>query len=505
MPQRQRSAGILLHPTSLPGPYGIGDVGPAAFAFVDWLEEAGVTSWQMLPLVPPGPGGSPYSSPSALASNPMLISLQGLVDEGWLNAREVEAIRVSKNETSKDSVVDFDKVHNRKMPALKRAATNYAAKNESALREVLEQKGWRRAHALFVALKIVNDDTPWWTWPQEQRSQTFLDSEQNTWPENLLRHALHELALQSLFDEQWNKLRAHAKKVGVSLIGDVPIYVDLDSANVWSEQHYFQLDDEHRPLAVAGVPPDAFSDVGQLWGNPLYNCDVMKADDHAFWVRRMERMLEQVDCVRIDHFRAFAAYWRVPYGAEDARNGMWVPGPGPALFDDLKNVLGVLPIIAEDLGIITPDVEKLRDDVELPGMKIMQFAFGEGDDHMYLPHNHIVHSVAYTGTHDNDTLLGWWTNTDEHIRDHVRRYLSINGDDVVWDVIRSCFSSRAYLAVAPLQDVLCLGDEARMNIPGRAFGNWGWRVQANAFGDDVTERLRKVVEQSNRKEDSNAK
>jgi len=461
-----------------------------AHRFVDWLHDAKLTAWQMLPLVPAGPGGSPYSSPSALASNTLLISIERLVQDGWLRHDEVDFHPTVANVDR----VDFKEAEAIKRPLLEKAAHRYVEKHGADLVEQLAAGDWRAAHGAFVGIKANQGQRPWWTWPSELRDASILELAPLTWAPAIVEEAVFELALQALFDQQWSALREHAKNRGVALIGDVPIYVDRDSADVWAQQSSFQLDDDGTPKAIAGVPPDAFSDTGQLWGNPLYDWDVLRADGHAFWVRRMQRMLEQVDVVRIDHFRAFAAYWRVDYGATDARGGDWVDGPGRALFDDLKAALGDLPIIAEDLGIITPDVEALRDDVGLPGMKVLQFAFEGDPNHMYLPHQHVPNCVVYTGTHDNNTTRGWWDDAGDDVKDQVRRYLATDGGDIAYDMVRAALASVAHLAVFPMQDALSLDGGARMNIPGQAEGNWGWRVRADAFNPDVAGRWRSLVE-----------
>jgi len=302
------------------------------------------------------------------------------------------------------------------------------------------------------------------------------------------------IAEQCLFHEQWTRLRAHCTKQGVTIIGDIPIYVDLDSADVWAHRDQFLLGEDGKPLGVAGCPPDAFTELGQLWGNPLYDWKHMKADGHRWWIERMRRVLSLCDVVRIDHFRAFAAYWAIPFGDPDARGGTWVRGPGKAVFDDIEAALGKLPIILEDLGHITPDVEALRDGTGLPGMKVLQFAFGEGPDAKYLPHNQVPNSVVYTGTHDNDTALGYWQSAPEWLREHIKNYLNIDGHDFVWDFIRACLASVAHTAIVPMQDVLCLDGGARMNRPGSEDGNWAWRVRSDAFHSSLSSRLKRLVE-----------
>ena len=488
-----RSAGILLHPTSLPSPHGIGDLGPGARNFIDWLTAAGLTRWQILPLVPPGPGFSPYATVSSLATNLLLIDLRTLAAWGLLDEREFGPARFSPDS------VDVVAVQNFKIPLLDRAAERFLRNRENAdlaplqaeYRAFLASADWLDDVALYLAIRTDRRGLPWWEWGQDlkDRKPEALEAERTRLAGEIDRLR----ALHFFFEKQWSDLHAYAAARGVKIIGDVPIYVDLDSADVWAAREIFQLDADGRPQNVAGVPPDFFSKTGQRWGNPLFDWEALAASGHAFWVRRMKRIFEMVDIVRLDHFRGFAAYWAVPNDAEDARSGSWQTGPGRALFDDLKAALGDLEIIAEDLGVIDEPVETLRDDLELPGMKILQFAFGEGGDHPFLPHNHVARSVVYTATHDNDTTLGWWLSTSEPIRDHVRRYFAVSGNDIVWDLIRAAMGSVAATAIVPMQDVLCLDSRSRMNTPGTAEGNWGWRARADAFNQPLAMRLKSLA------------
>lgn len=484
-----RAAGILLHPTSLPSTHGIGDLGEGARRFIDWLHEAGVTRWQVLPLVPAGPGNSPYATPAALAGHPLLVDLNNLAEAGLLSAEALKAPAFPLD------WCDFPAVSAYKEERLATAATAlYAGRNpawKAELDTFVHANGWAREAAIFLAIRDAYQGHPWWSWEPALRDRE---------PQALaLAEAKHATAIDRhlarffFFEKQWQALRAHARNKGISIIGDVPIYVDRDSVDVWSNRDQFRLDAAGQPLAVAGVPPDFFSKTGQLWGNPLYDWGRMAADGHAWWVRRLARALEQVDVVRLDHFRGFSAYWEIPTDAKDATAGRWAPGPGRALFDDLKKALGALPLIAEDLGVIDDAVEELRDGLQLPGMRILQFAFGEGADHAFLPHNHSARSVAYTATHDNDTTLGWWQTTSDAVRDHARRYLAVSGHDIVWDMMRAAFSSVADLAVVPLQDVLCLDGGSRMNTPAIAAGNWGWRVRMAAFNPSLAQRVREIA------------
>lgn len=478
-----RSAGVLLHPTSLPGPHGCGALGASARRFADWLARAGVRLWQVLPLVPPGAGNSPYSSGSAFAGNPWMIDLDVLVEEGLLSTHDVVGGPAASDR------VPWAEMQAYKGPRLALAASRVPA---VALQSFRQRAPWVEEAALFFALRARFKGEPYWEWPAELRRRT---------PHALAeaRYALRaeidrEVALQLLFERQWAALRGYAAERGVRFVGDMPIYVDADSADVWAAQDMFELDADGRRLDVSGVPPDAFSETGQLWGNPLYRWDRMAEADFDWWVRRVRRVMEQTDFVRIDHFRAFSAYWAVPRDAIDARSGKWRPGPGRALFDALKGALGRLPILAEDLGIIDDAVRHLLADVGLPGMKVLQFAFGEKPENHYLPHNHTRDSVVYTGTHDNETTAGFWAATSEQVRDHVRRYYGIDGHDACWALIRSALASPAVFAIVPFQDLLALGNEARMNIPAVPSGNWGWRLREDMLRDDVGARLRHLIQ-----------
>lgn len=484
-----RAAGVLLHPTSLPGPWGIGDLGAGARAFVDWLHDARLTCWQVLPLVPPGPGGSPYASTSAFAGSPSLIDLEDLAARGLLARADLETLGGALPQDA----VDFDAVARLKLGLVRRAAARFAREHKGdALRAFKERQPWVEEYALYSVLKDAHAGKRWLDWDEgvrERHPAALAEVRQ--------RHAAELdviVAEQLLFEEQWQALHDYCRKRGVRILGDVPIYVDLDSADCWSNRAQFLLKEDGTPLGVSGVPPDAFTELGQLWGNPLYDWKRMKADGHRWWIERLRRVLSLCDVVRIDHFRAFAAYWAVPFGAKDARGGQWVKGPGLAVFEDLQGALGPLPVILEDLGVITPDVVALREQTGLPGMKVLQFAWEEGPDAAYLPHNHVPNSVVYTGTHDNDTSLGFWQHAPSHVQDHIRRYFGIDGHDFVWDFIRAAFASVAHTAIVPMQDVLCLDRRSRMNTPGLAAGNWAWRVRREAFHPGTAARLRQLAE-----------
>ncbi len=483
-----RRCGVLLHPTSFPGPHGVGDLGVEAERFIDWMASADVRCWQVLPLVPPGAGNSPYSSWSAFAANPMLIDLRQLADDGLLPHSDVAAVVGSPARVDWAAAFDF------KPPRLRQAARALLDGHPllSAFKAWrAEQASWLEDAALFAVLREVTGYAPWWTWPTALRDRT---------PEALAAaHAEHRAAvdeacaLQFLFDRQWARLRARCAAHDIEIMGDLPIYVDADSVDVWCNQGLFLLDDQGRRTEVAGVPPDGFSPTGQLWGNPLYDWAAMAEDGYRWWVERMRRAMALHDRVRIDHFRAFSAYWAVPADAEDARSGRWVDGPGQPVFDALKAALGELPIVAEDLGVVDDGVIALLDSAGLPGMKVLQFAFGGTSDNLYLPHNHPVNAVVYPGTHDNDTTLGWWRAADGHTQHHVRVYYGVDGSDIVWDFIKSAIASPAETAIVAAQDLLSLGTEARMNIPAVADGNWAWRLPDAALPTAITDRLRFLV------------
>lgn len=483
-----RRAGVLLHPTSLPGPHGMGDLGAGAHRFVEWLAEAEVRTWQVLPLVPPGGGNSPYSSWSAFAASPWLIDLRGLAADGLLSASDVAPV-IGRAER-----VDFGEVFTFKGPLLERAADTLLAGHplgaELAAWRV-KNADWVEDAALFSALRSVDPTVPWWRWPSTLRARK---------PKALAkaradhRQAIERaVALQFLFDHQWSELRSHCALHDVEILGDLPIYVDANSADVWCNQGLFLLDADGTRTEVAGVPPDAFSEVGQLWGNPLYDWAAMAKDGYGWWIARMRRAMDLHDRVRIDHFRAFSAYWSVPAEAEDARAGHWVPGPGVAVFDALRDALGDLPILAEDLGVIDDGVLDLLEATGLPGMHVLQFAFGATSDNLYLPHNHRSNGVVYPGTHDNNTTLGWWLAAPEHEKHHVRTYLSVGGHDIVWDFIKLAVASNCDTAIIAAQDLLALDGTARMNIPGLGEGNWGWRLPKVPLDAAITARLRGLI------------
>ena len=467
-----RSSGLLLHPTSLPGPFGIGDLGPAAHAWVDTLVRAKQTWWQILPVGPTGFGDSPYQSYSTFAGNINLLSPELLARDGLLQAEELNGHSFPNDR------VDYEAVEPFKHGLVRRAWEVFRGGSATHLRgaydEFLHEKqGWLGDYALFMAVKEARGGQPWYDWPAGLRNREPA----------AVAAARRELADavgaqqfgQFLFFRQWHALREYAREKGIRLIGDVPIFVSPDSADVWAYPEGYLLDANRRPRVVAGVPPDYFSKTGQLWGNPHYDWDMMRRTGYSWWVARLRATLELVDLVRLDHFRGFLAAWQVPAGEETAVKGKWVLGPGEELFARLRAELGGLPFIAEDLGEITPDVYALRDALGLPGMKVLHFAF-DRPTNPFLPHNYPPNCVAYTGTHDNDTTRGWYATVPPAERDLYRRYAARDGSDVAWDLIRLAWGSVADLAIAPLQDVLDLGTECRMNTPGVAAGNWRWRV-----------------------------
>jgi 4-alpha-glucanotransferase len=483
-----RKSGLLLHPTSLPGRWGIGDLGAAAYTFVDFLAGAGQQLWQVMPLGPTGYGDSPYQGFSAFAGNPLLISLDQLIAEGLLAPEDLTDLPAFS-----DQHVEYGTVIPFKLAALKKSFDRFKRVATKEQHDALatfrtEQRNWLADYALFAALKEQHGGANWNTWERSiARREPAAVGE---WGSRLSTQTEFHAYMQYLFFGQWTSLKRYANERGIQIIGDIPIFVAYDSADVWANRENFALNDEGHAIVVAGVPPDYFSATGQLWGNPLYRWDVLAGQDYRWWIERFRTTLTLVDIARLDHFRGFAAYWEVPANEETAINGKWVPGPGAALFAAVRAALGGPSIIAEDLGVITPDVEQLRDQLGFPGMKVLQFAFGGDPDDMYLPHNYQTHCVVYTGTHDNDTTLGWWNTLQPHERRNVQIYLGRDGSDISWDLIRLALASVADLVVVPMQDALGLGSEARMNTPGQAGGNWGWRYTPDMLTTHLVERLR---------------
>ncbi len=467
-----RAAGLLLHPTSLPGRFGVGDLGPSAVRFLDWIASAGQTLWQVLPLGPTGFGASPYGSVSAFAGNPLLLSPERLVEDRVIPAPALEDVPPFAVDR-----VEWDRVSAWK-DRLLRSAWSRVAESASvcaeleSFREAPEQRAWLDDWARFAALRAIESTGAEATeFPREVEYQEFL---------------------QLLFFRQWGSLRTEAARRGISIVGDVPIYVSPDSADVVAHPDLFALDAQGRATEVAGVPPDFFSETGQLWGYPLYRWDRMEEDGFAWWIERLRAAFRLTDVVRLDHFRAFAAYWAVPAAEKTASNGRWRPGPGRKLFDAVRRALGDVALIAEDLGTITPDVRALLDELGIPGMKVLQFAFFEPDS-PYLPHRHVPNAVVYSGTHDNDTARGWWIRLTEEERQRARDYLGTNGREIEWDLIRAAQASVAERAIVPVQDVFGLGSEARMNTPGSSEGNWAWRAREEDFRPERAAYLRRIA------------
>ncbi len=491
-----RSCGLLLHPTSLPGPYGIGDVGPEAHRFVDFLAAAKQSVWQVLPLGPTGFGDSPYQCFSAFAGNPLLISPDALVADGLMRDDDL-----ADRPAFGDGGVDFGAVIPWKRAVLDRAADRFREQAAHPLRAEFEafvaaEAGWLEDFALFMALKDVHGGAAWADWSPELRTRRKAALAKAKQAEAARVHR-HEF-LQWVFFRQWNALHAHATSKDVRLVGDIPIFVSYDSADVWANPELFFLDDDGRPTVVAGVPPDYFSKTGQRWGNPLYRWDKLARTKYAWWIQRLRATLATVDVLRLDHFIGFTRYWEIPATEETAVNGEWKPGPGAAFFDAAEKAMGPVPIVAEDLGAVTPEVQALRDRYAFPGMRILQFAFAGGSGNPFLPHQYVPNTVAYSGTHDNDTAHGWYEKATEKERDFVRRYFRTSGDDIAWDLIRGVWMSVADTAIAPVQDVLSLGGDARMNLPGRPAGNWSWRLRPGQLGERDRDRLGELTELAGR-------
>jgi len=486
----ERSSGILLHPTSLPGPFGIGDIGSIAHEWVDFLAASGSSLWQVLPLGPTGYGDSPYQCFSAFAGNPYLISPDALIKDNLLTLDDIHDQPNFPTER-----VDFGDVIPYKIKLLKRAYDRFKDGSHpiidaafKAFKEVATY--WLDDFSLFMTIKAAHGGGSWVDWPAplRRRETSSLNSFRDAHADDIEEHAFW----QFLFFRQWADLREHANRKGIQIIGDIPIFVAHDSADVWSHPELFYLDGNGQPTVVAGVPPDYFSPTGQRWGNPLYRWDLHTRDGYSWWLDRFRAVFSMVDIVRLDHFRGFSGYWEIPAEEETAVNGQWVPGPGAEVFEVVKEALGTLPIIAEDLGEITPDVIELRDRFKLPGMKILVFAFDSDAENEFLPHNYPSNCVVYTGTHDNDTSRGWYERIDEKTRDYARRYLARDGHDMAWDLIRTAWSSVAVFALAPMQDFLNLDNVARMNFPSTLGGNWVWRMSARALTDSLRRRLKEA-------------
>ncbi|MBM7623612.1 4-alpha-glucanotransferase [Sporohalobacter salinus] len=488
----KRQSGILLHPTSLPGEYGIGSLGEEAYKFVDFLVASDQKIWQILPLGPTGYGNSPYQSFSAFAGNPLLISLERLRKDALLDEKDLNTDR----EFPLD-YVDYNQVSDFKYSLFEKAFKNFKSNvsksiNDKFQRFCNENEKWLEDYALFKALKEHFNGKPWYKWNEDiklRRPEAIKE-----YQERLKNRIDFHKFIQYIFFKQWNKLKAYANHNYIKIIGDIPIFVAYDSADVWANPELFTLDEDKKPINVAGVPPDYFSETGQLWGNPLYDWQKLKETNYKWWIDRFKTTLELVDIVRLDHFRGFAAYWAVPYGEKTAVNGKWKQGPGKDFFRKVKEELKGLPIIAEDLGVITDEVVELRDHFDLPGMGVLQFGFNSQEDNDHLPHNYRQNSVVYTGTHDNNTVLGWYNNADDEAKEYVKEYLKGSEENICWDFIQAAWASVSKLAIAPLQDILSLNSEARMNTPGTVKGNWKWRYREEMLDVNISEKLKRLTE-----------
>ena len=506
-PLARRSAGILLHPTSLPGRFGIGEIGPEAHRWLERLAQMAQRHWQVLPLGPTGFGDSPYQTLSTFAGNPLLISFDLLREDGLVDAGRLDGIAPFPADH-----VAFGDVIGTRLGVLHEVAAAFPGRAspelQAGLSQFIDENGWwLDDYGLFVSLKSRFDGRCWTDWPADiaGREPGVLAAARRDLAEGIN----HARIGQFLFHEQWKRLRERAAELGISIIGDLPIFVAHDSADVWCRPELFALDASGRPTVVAGVPPDYFSQTGQRWGNPLYRWDLHEAEGYAWWIARLRHTFTLVDVLRIDHFRGFAAYWEIPATEPTAEHGRWVPGPGRRLFDAAAAALGPKPIIAEDLGVITPDVEELRDTLGFPGMRILQFAFGPEQAESDQPERYLANSVVYTGTHDNDTTVGWYhsepgqdsTRTAAEIaaeQHRVRTSLACDGTHINWDLINLAMQTPANTAIVPLQDVLGLGSEARMNVPGRPWGNWQWRCGPEQLRPEAEERLENLTRTADR-------
>lgn len=486
-----RSSGVLVHPTSLPGAPGIGDIGPGAHQWIDQLGDMGCALWQILPLGPTGYADSPYQSFSSFAGNPNLISPAAMVEDGFLEPSDV-----ADSPEFQPGRVDYAKVIPWKRQLLDRAFERRLLQDEfAAFREA--NRSWLEDFGLFMTLKDLYGGRAWTLWPPllRDRDPDQLEKARSAYQTEISRH---EFA-QFLFARQWSALRAHAHRAGIAIVGDIPIFAAADSTDVWANRELFFLDEDGKPTYQAGVPPDYFSATGQLWGNPLYDWEAHRRTGFAWWIERFRSTLGLVDIVRIDHFRGFVNYWEVPGDAGTAEHGRWVDGPGELFFKTIEEELGSLPIIAEDLGEMDPRVPELRDRIGFPGMRIFQFGFDTDRSNPFLPHNYPKSSVAYTGTHDNDTTRGWFDSLDDEQRSFVLEYLGTDDSEIAWDGIWAVWKSKAVFALAPLQDLLDLGTEARMNLPGSTSGNWQWRAQPDALDQAVLGRMKALNKATKRK------
>jgi 4-alpha-glucanotransferase len=492
-----RSSGVLVHPTSFPSHYGMGDFGPQAREFIDFLHETDQTIWQVLPLSPVGYGNSPYTAYSAFAGNPYLISPEILHEKGLLTKEELNDAK-----SPVDTTINFDETN-----AIKNALLNFASerfyenidtRNEKKLNDFIgENQNWLDDYVLFSVISKRNDRKAWNHWDSDlaKKKPAAIRKVKKEYQSDIR----HETWLQFEFNEQWMELKAYANRKEIRVVGDIPIFVDHNSSDVWANPDYFAVDEQGNRTLIAGVPPDYFSETGQLWGNPLYNWKKLKKDGYQWWVDRFSQMFKLFDAIRVDHFRGFESYWQVSAKEKNAIKGTWVEAPGRDLFHTIGKKLGRLPIIAEDLGFITPEVKELRDEFQFPGMKILQFAFDGDPDNDFLPHNYEQNSVVYSGTHDNDTSIGWYQTAPESEKHHMRNYTRSNAAEPHWELIRLAMFSVSDQAIIPLQDYMNLGTEHRMNLPGTVGRNWKWRYTDGMLHHIDKHRIKKLIYDSNRK------
>ncbi len=490
MKKKERYSGILMHISSLPGKYGIGTFGKESYDFVDFLSESGQRIWQILPLGHTGYGDSPYQCYSAFAGNPLFIDIDELIKSKLLNKEDIPV-----DITFKETEFDTQKVGIFKFPLLKKASVNFHKHTDDERKDKFKKfckanEFWLNDYALFISLKEYFGHKAWYEW---ENSIKMRDTKQLKAYIKLLTESVQfHKTVQYFFSEQWMSLKAYANKNQIKILGDIPLYVAYDSADAWSKPEIFYFDDTKTPVAVAGVPPDYFSVTGQLWGNPLYNWDFLKATDFSWWIERIKANFKLFDILRVDHFRGLAAFWAVPFGEQTAVNGNWIHAPGLELFDCIIDKLGIIPIIAEDLGVITEDVEYLRNKFSFPGMKILQFAFDTKEESEFLPHTFTQNCVVYTGTHDNDTTVGWYKSASDEDKKAMHDYFNFKPENVHWELIRLAWASVANMAIAPMQDILGLDTEHRMNLPGRPTGYWRWRMKKDAINKEIIEKLKKL-------------
>ena len=486
--KKTRSSGILMHISSLPGKYGIGDFGKEAYNFVDFLVDAGQKNWQILPLGITSFGDSPYQSFSAFAGNPYFIDLDEFIERGYLKEEEIAELDLGNDPRE----VNYGLLFKNKMKLIRKAYDRSKIELENILEDFYIKKAWLREFSLFMAIKNYHNNSSWLYWDKDFRirnSQKVLEFEKENREE-----IYFWVFTQYFFSKQWLKLKAYANDNGINIIGDLPIYISEDSSDIWGSPHLFNLDENLFPITVSGCPPDAFSTKGQLWGNPIYNWKALEEENYKWWIERFKYSFELYDILRIDHFRGFEAYWEVDYNRENAVVGKWTKGPGIKLFNKLKEELGELNIIAEDLGFLTEDVENLLEETGFPGMKVLQFAFDSREESDYLPYNYDKNCVVYTGTHDNSTINGWFKNANKEDMEYAIKYLKLNYDEGLnWGIIRGAWSSTAFLSITTMQDILGHGDYARMNIPSTVGGNWTWRMEKSELNDEIVNKLKNLT------------